>query len=151
MQGDPVGLEGGINSFGYVNSNAVSRTDPTGERGSLSPRDRRLDGKNIPDCGAPCGSDPRSHKFRGLKNVYQLQRQKDGMIDKIGIGTGSALKRCNGQRRARQAATGDKYDCIPLKFLCGTQSAETFEFIRQTSLRGRGHALSGNQPKPRPR
>ncbi|GAB3390632.1 RHS repeat-associated core domain-containing protein [Lysobacter fragariae] len=151
VQSDPLGLDGDLATYNYVGSEPLWYIDPNGEKGlSLGPAARRIDGKNKPDC-SPCSKDKRSHDYKGLKNVYQLQRQSDGMIFKIGIGSGESLSRCEGQRRLLERTTKQDYKCVPLKFICGTEAAEAFEYMRQVDLRMRGNSLPGNQSRPRPR
>ncbi|MBI1215491.1 MAG: hypothetical protein GC185_06710 [Alphaproteobacteria bacterium] len=80
-QPDPIGLLGGINTFGYVMQNSLNRIDTLGLQQSVPPveseplapppppPEKMIPGTNIPDYGIPEGGfDPRS---------YQQERQNE--------------------------------------------------------------------------
>ena len=148
LESDPIGLRGGLGSFGYATADPLSTFDPTGEKSRKG-----------------CICEKNSNNYAGPTGVY-IMFDPSGTPFKVGesaqnkVSIHKTLARCQSQanRLNRQnglTGTNSQYTCskvdpknpLPLN---GKKSAKCQQTRLIDLLRLGGFSLPGNSPTPNP-
>ena len=142
VESDPIGLEGGLNTFSYVSGQPLAYFDTQGLAA----------GKGFPglDCG-PCNKKHKnSRDYNGPTHVYVITDTRDGSLLKVGKGSGPgslASVRCESQAALLNSKPGSagRFKCEIRQEFCGTGDALDYERKLRDRLRELGNALPGNR------